>query len=148
MRRKYDADVEAAQAAARQRAEEEARRQREAAEGAKLRVNVLGNSYAAYVDVKRCYEARKGYSVIYISDPEMERARNAVREIEEAVKPKVDTAAAENLWSRVQEAQGRSFNPSGDYLERVRALCRERLEFLLETHLEQVPDSRSIEKDF
>lgn len=148
MARSYEARVDEAQEAASQREQEEAQRQREQAERAKLPVNALGNAYAAYIDVKRCYEAREGYLQIYISDPEMERAKNAVRQIEETVKPKLDPITAENLWSRVQESEGRNFNPSGDYLERVRALCRERLGFLLQTLQQQVPESGKLEKDF
>lgn len=116
---------------------------------AKLPINILGTAYAAYVDLKRCYDARQGYATIYLSTPEMQQARDAVRQIEQAVKPKLDpNTTTDYVWSRVEQAEGRNFQPSGDYQEGMRMLCRDRLALLLGILREQVPESGRIEKDF
>jgi hypothetical protein len=144
--RKFKPRVEAAQQAARERQQQEAQRQQEQAARP---VNVLGTAYAAYVNVKRCYEARDGYVVGYISTTEMAEARVAVRQIEKAVKPKLDPdTTADYVWSRVEETEGRRFYPSREYSEGTRQLCRNRFSLLLRLLHEQVPESTTIEKDF
>lgn len=116
---------------------------------AALPMTVLGTTYAAYIDVRRCYDARKGYAVGYVSDPEMEQARDAALQIERAVKPKIDKAVStERVWSRVARARSRAFQPTGDYSYITHALCREKLTKLLRILREQVPESSVIEKDF
>jgi hypothetical protein len=119
--RKQQADREAAEqkqkvaqeaAAARQKADQEAAAQ------ANLPINILGTAYASYVDVKRCQEARDGYATIYISNPEMDQARDAVRQIEQTMRSKLDqNITTDDIWSRVATTEGRNFHPSGDYQE-------------------------------
>jgi hypothetical protein len=134
--------VEAARQAAKQRQEEEVVR-------AKLPINVLATAYAAYIDVKRCYEAREGYLARYITDIEMEQARNAVQQIEEALKPKLDqNAKADDVWSRVEQTEGRKFSLGRDYQAGARMICQDQLGLLLQTLHEQVPESGKVKKDF
>jgi hypothetical protein len=139
--RKQQADQEAA--VARQTAAQEAVAQ------ANLPVNILGTAYAAYVDVKRCQEAREGYQLGYISDPEMNQAKDAVLTIEQTMKSKLDqNTTTDDVWSRVATTEGRSFHPSGDYQAGTRTLCRSRLALLLGILREQAPETGVIKKDF
>ena len=111
--------------------------------------NVLGNSYQAYSEVKRCYEARAGYTAVYITDLEMEQAKNAVGQIEDAMKSGLAPGmTTDKLWLRVLRWNFRPFDPSRDYRKEHRKLCRAPFDFLLSTLRERVPESRRIEKDF
>jgi hypothetical protein len=141
-------------AAEKRKIQEEAATQRkieqEAADAsAKLPINILGTAYTSYVDVKRCQEARDGYAAIYISNPEMDQARNAVLTIEQTMKSKLDqNTTTDDVWSRVATTEGRNFRPSGDYQEGTRMLCRERLALLLSILREHAPERDTIKKDF
>ena len=126
------------------------KRQQEAAERAKQPVNVLGNAYWNYLMVKSCYEARIGYLAIYISDREMEQARDAVRTIEQALKPKLDPGVFDRLWGRV-EARVREQNIPDKLLRYHRYThdeCLGELKLLLETSRRYAPNSGRVEKDF
>lgn len=72
-------------------ADEARKRQAESTAQAQAPRNVLGRAYASYMFIKRCYDAREGYAAVYISQPEMEQARGAVRQIEEFIKPKLES---------------------------------------------------------
>ena len=112
-------------------------------------LSVMGTAHHAYLDVKRCYEASESYSVPYITDEEMGLARTAVRQIEDAMKPKLDPdASVDGLWSRVEQKDGHHFYPSRDYVEGERRVCREWFNWLLRIQRDQVPESRGMEKDF
>lgn len=101
-------------------------------------------AYAAYIDVKRCYDARGGYSAIYISGPEMEQAKNAVQRIEQATRPRLDPDnTSDDVWLRVVQTD-RNFQASGDYAEGTRFLCQGRLALVLRILQEQVPASATI----
>jgi len=147
--RKYVSRVEAARQAVKQKQQEEAQRQQGAAARAKLPDNVLATAYASYIDVKRCYEARESYAAGYISYEEMELAKSAVHQIEEELKPKLaPNIRADDVWSQVEQIEGRSFYPSRDFGDRDNKLCRRRLALLFQLLREQVPASGRIEKDF
>jgi hypothetical protein len=108
---------------------------------AKLPRNVLGVAYAAYIDLKRCSDLREGYAAIYVSVPEMERAKDAIQQIERALKPKLDPdTTADYVWSYVAE-QKRIFVQD-------RSWCQYRLHDLLQMLQKQVPESGRVEKDF
>jgi hypothetical protein len=79
-------EAAAARKAAAVEAAAERKVQEAAAARANLPINILGTAYASYVDVKRCQEARDGYATIYISNPEMDQARDAVLTIEQTMK--------------------------------------------------------------
>jgi hypothetical protein len=146
--------MEAQEMARKQQADQDAAEQKqkvaqEAAAQANLPINILGTAYASYVDVKRCQEARDGYAAIYISNPEMDHAKDAVRTIEQTMKSKLDqNTTTDDVWSRVATTEGRNFHPSRDYQEGTRSLCRSRLEALLRILRDQAPETGMIKKDF
>ena len=128
----------------RRKVQAEARRM--ASELTKDSISVMGTAYHAYLDVKRCYEARESYSVPYITYEEMGLATNAVRQIKDTMKPKLDPATTvDGLWSRFEQKEGHHFYPSRDYVEGERRVCREWLNWLLQIQRDQVPESRTIE---
>jgi len=104
-------------------------------------VDELRKAYSAYIDFKQCHEARRRYVRAYVSDRGMEQARAAVRRIERAVKPRLDPATFDGLWSRVEVTKRhRVVDNIFD------AACTWRFD-LLEVQREP-PDSRQIVKDF
>lgn len=115
------------------------------------RVGMLGNAYAAYIDIKQCHEAPFGLG-LYVSDQEVEWARKAVGRIEQAVKPHLDPATFDGLWSRVEATK------RNRVIDRIvelrndnsgaRIACTWRYEDLLKVLREQVPDSGRIVKGF
>ena len=138
----FDARVRAAK----QREEEAASRQADLGRIPKV---VLGTAYLAYADVKRCYEARESYAVGYLAYEEMELARNTVRQIEDAMRPKLDPGTTtDDIWSAYMKNDDRHFSPSRDFVERDRRRCRERFNWLLKILRQNVPESYRIEKDF
>ena len=64
-------------------------RQEKAKEEARIEaakpINRLKQSYFNYMVVKRCYDVRLGYAVVWINEIEMERARRAVSAIETSI---------------------------------------------------------------
>ena len=85
----------------------------------------------------------------YITALEMEHAKNAVRQIEDAMKSRLDPGmTTDKLWSRVLRREFRPLYPSRDYKQGHRRLCRDPFDFLLQTLRQRVPESRRIEKDF
>ena len=144
MAHRYEARVEAAQEAARRREQEEAERQ---AELGKIPRVVLGTAYLAYVDVKRCYEARESYAMQYITYDEMELAKSAVRQIEDAMRPNLGTST-DDVWASYIKDEDPQFEPHRDYAEGDRRRCGERFNWLLKILHQKVPESRTIQKDF
>jgi hypothetical protein len=72
-----------------------------------------------------------------------------VRQIEDAIKPKLDPdASVDGLWSRVEQNEGHHFYPSRVYVEGERRMCKEWFNWLLQIQRDQVPESQTIEKDF
>jgi len=93
-------------------------------------------------------EARDGYAAIYISNLEMDQARNAVRTIERTLKSKLgQNTTTDDVWSRVAAPTADSY-PNKDYNERTRSLCQSRLEALLRILRDQAPETSMIKKDF
>jgi hypothetical protein len=115
----------------------------------KLPANILATAYAAYIDVKKCQDAREGYADVYITDPELEQAKAAVRKIEDAIKPKLGPGEnPDKIWSQVTQTEGRHFDPAHDFQQGQRYMCQRRLALVLQILHEQVPDSATIKKDF
>jgi hypothetical protein len=98
---------------------------------------MLRNAYSAYIDIKQCREAQVGLGM-YVSDQEMERARKAVRDIEQTVKRHLDPATFDDLWSRVEAAK--RDRVVDKIVESPRITCVWRRG--------QVPDNGPIVKDF
>ena len=67
----------------------------------------------------------------------------------EALKPKLDQdAKADDVWSRVEQTEGRKFSLGRDYQAGARTICQDQLGLLLQTLHEQVPESGKVKKDF
>ena len=114
-----------------------------------LPVNVLSTAYAAYISVKRCYEARTGYQVGYITAEEMAQARGAVRQIDRVVTPQLEPrTTADSIWSRAEQTEGRHFHPSREFSEGTRLLCQYRLSQILQLLREQLSESGKMENGF
>ena len=65
------------------------------------------------------------------------------------MKPKLDpNIRADDVWSQVEQIEGRSFYPSRDFGDGDKKLCRRRLALLFQLLREHVPESGRIEKDF
>ena len=110
---------------------------------------VLGTAYLAYVDVKRCYEARESYAVGYITYQEMELAKNTVRQIEDAMRPKLDPGTTtDDVWSASMKREDQSFYPSRDFVDGDRRHCRERFNWLLQVLREAGAGKRQDRKGF
>lgn len=139
---RYEARVEAAQEAVRKREQEEAERQAELGRIPKV---VLGTAYLAYADVKRCYEARESYAVGYITYDEMELAKSAVRQIEDAMRPKLDPGTStDDVWSAYMKPEDKQFEPRRDYAEWDRTALHPKTRQLLAAafHREQYSENR------
>jgi hypothetical protein len=115
---------------------------------AKKPVNVLGNSYVQYIYVKKCWEQRAGYASVYISDPEMELARNAVKRIEQKMKPEVTgNWTTESMWQEAdRRAQAMPFF-SRNFTDQSKN-CKDVLGGLLKTYKEHFPEEFKTRKDF
>jgi hypothetical protein len=126
----------------RQKAEAEARRPE----------NQLVVAYANYIGVRRCYEARQGFLAVNISDPEMDEARDAVKQIEQAFVSSIpEGTTTDQLWQYANKradsdpiiqmmprAQGTEFAPQ----------CRIWLQSLRHQLARINPDSAVTKKDF
>jgi hypothetical protein len=101
-----------------QQAQDESKRQREKAreeamiEAAKP-INQLKQAYFAYLIVKRCYDVRLGYLLVYINEVEMERARLAVSAIEISILKEDPSIDKNNAW----EETVRLINSSNVHVE-------------------------------
>lgn len=101
----------------------------------------LGKSFAQYIVIKNCHSSRIGYATIYISDAELEVARNNIALIEAKTKslnPDIDTA---RIWAASSEIAKQQ-----THLDRT--LCQD-LKASLETRAANLaPESKAPIKDF
>jgi hypothetical protein len=108
----------------------------------RLRVE-LGQAYENYIVLKKCYEARLGYSLIYVSDVELSRARDQIKQLEDKIKvPGIDT---DNLWARANSAADERTR-GGRSLDRYS--CHNTLVRLESTFRKWFPNARPLEKYF
>jgi hypothetical protein len=104
-------------------------------------INVLKRAYGDYKFLKHCYDAREGYLAINISRQELDRARQAVKRIEEKLKPQLGSDVDINkLW-------GES-NDMGQPNIIDRGFCQFRYSSLMQVYNQLAPEDRRIEKDF
>jgi hypothetical protein len=108
--RRSIAAKQAAGVLARQEAAEERRRiaVNEAIEAAKPR-NRLYRAYASYVIVKQCHDQRDGYMMVYVTDTEVERAREAMVVIEKKVLAEDPSLPATEIWARASNERRINF---------------------------------------
>jgi hypothetical protein len=103
-------------------------------------INVLLRSYADYIYVKKCYDERKGYLLVNVSDEELQRAKTAVRNIEQNM-IEADSALNKNaLWEEANKVNS-SFGTERDR-------CQYIIQRLETTYKNLSPDAKSIRKDF
>ena len=102
----------------------------------------LKAAYGDYIYVKRCHDTREGYALVYISDPEFERARTEIAALEG--KLKVQGVDVNELWDEAAEDSGNGLR-SGD-LEY--ASCQEAFRRLNERYAGLFPEQAKIKKDF
>ena len=67
--------------------------------------HILKTAYTNYITVKVCYEHRKGYEYIWISDPEVVKAREYVATIE----GKLNLPNREEIWKSIDPQRIESF---------------------------------------
>lgn len=110
---------------------------------------VLGNSYVAYINVKRCWKHRLGYASIYISDVEMEQANVAIKRIEQKMKDGLEGDwTTDSMWQeadRRSQANLRLDHNRGGY---QRDVCQRELGRLLDEYKKQFPHDFATPKDF
>jgi hypothetical protein len=121
--------------AAQEKVDAEMEKARAGAEARKP-INRLLLAYKRYAYVKYCNEVRQGYVVVYVNDIELERARTAVKAIEDDALREDATLDTNASWNRAgNEIGGLSVN---------RDQCQTELNALLQ----QNPRHEPIRKDF
>jgi hypothetical protein len=101
----------------------------------------LGQSYFDYIVIKSCREHRDGYLVTYISEPEFNRAKQAVKRLEDLLKPKMaPTSNVDSIWDSAVELAAK-YRP-------VREHCRAAFNSLIQRYKILAPSENKIEKDF
>lgn len=63
-------------------------------------VNILGSLYRSYAFVKACFEARKSYAAVYVSEVELNDARRQIKSLETYYKPKVPGSDTDAIWDK------------------------------------------------
>ena len=61
---------------------------------------LLYQAYQAIQLVQTCYDVRQGYAAIYISNAELADAKQKMKKIEAALKPKISNETTEKIWNR------------------------------------------------
>jgi hypothetical protein len=108
----------------------------------RMATNTLGPIYYRYIFLKKCHEIREGYATVFISEAELERARQATKRLEDNIKlPGLNlTWLWEEANRRVNAALLRSLPD--------RATCQVMLRELFQAHQRHHPDAGGVEKDF
>lgn len=101
---------------------------------------LLQQSYAYYIHVKRCYDARSGYQLVFISEPEADRARDAVRAIEKFLKAADVSLDGDALWQKANE--------SVDKVSLTREGCQASYRDLVGAYRRVDPSEAGTKKDF
>ena len=94
-------------------------RQEKAKEEARIEaakpINRLKQSYFNYMVVKRCYDVRLGYAVVWINEIEMERARRAVSAIETSIFKEDSSIDKNDAWQEAAKVIRVSTQPVEQY---------------------------------
>jgi hypothetical protein len=110
-------------------------------------IYLLGNSYLNYLRLKKCESWRMDYATIFISEAEMERARLAVKKIEEKIAPFLGTDEKGNTWTT--ETMWREANRmSANDRDPDRYSCQLQYRALVARYLSLFPEDDRIQKDF
>jgi hypothetical protein len=100
----------------REKQEELKRAKAEGARQAALPHNRVINAYALYTKVAFCSEVREGYMLQYVSEPELYRARIAIKAIVAAALKKDSSLNTDDLWNKGRQAAS-GFHASRDYCQ-------------------------------
>lgn len=126
-----------------QRELEAADRRREAErieEDMKKPDNMLRQVFRSYALTKRCYEERLGYEQIYISNPELSRAREAAKLLQNKIMKMGDSIDSDAAWN---DSSRVAFQ-----MRTNRDICQLALRSLDEAVQQHVPEQSGIKKDF
>jgi len=114
--------------------------------------NVLVNAYEAYIVVKRCYEARRGYLAVHVSEPEMAHAKDAIQLIEKRLAPQLPSdTSVKQLWARADQGVQQRFGELLAYASELRVgegLCQSHKMQLSQILRKLYSESSGTQKDF
>lgn len=106
-------------------------------------LNIIGNSYVYYIGVRKCYEARQGYQLVYVSEPELARARVAVKALEDKAMQLMSDIKKEEMWKLANAHVVALNNPIN------RDKCQFLLKLLMDSYRYHFPaKANGVEKDF
>jgi hypothetical protein len=125
-------------------------------------MHVLTRTYYDYIIVKRCFEQRQGYTLVNISDQEMERAKKAAKGIEEAIQRNNHGIDTDTAW-RAASSESEDWKTETDKVELMllgqynsklqldlsdRNRCQNSLQ-AVETRFKRIaPEANAVKKDF
>ena len=78
-------------------------------------INRLRKAYFSYLVVKRCYDVRLGYQLVYVNEVELERARLAVSAIENSILKEDPSINKNDPWQEAAEVIRTSTQPVEQY---------------------------------
>jgi hypothetical protein len=99
----------------------------------------LRQAYAFYIEVRRCWEYRRGAANVFISDQQMERARHIIGRIELAILRRSPELDKEAIW--------RAATADAEWAPDIR-FCKARHGFLINEFRRLLPHENVTEKDF
>jgi len=102
---------------------------------------LLRDAFAAYILLRRCHEARQGYLAIYVSDAELQRARKAVKRIEEKFRSQIKSGLnIDRIWT--------ASNRYADRWPVSAHSCQSVYGSLMQQYGRVAPEERRMKKDF
>lgn len=114
----------------------------------------LSNAYKVYALIKSCYDERLGYAAVFISNPEMDKARSAIKRLEQLTE--LTNEETETLWSAAAERariefasrmSGGRYSESATKFNRRGYLCQQEYRKFNALISERLP-ATGIQKDF
>lgn len=102
---------------------------------------LLKAAYAEYISVKQCFEARRGYLAVNISEPEMLRAKMEIAAIEK----KLNVEHSDDLWKSADTSHSKVYQMNDP---RLRDACQMQLATLDNVYKTLIPEANFTHKDF
>ena len=128
--------------------------------------NKLLRAYHLYIDIKLCFESRKGYEVVYLNEEQLSDAKTRVVAIEQAVKEADPTIDTDAIWRQANDVEvttptnglsaifqfadimGRKWVSYPDWIEESDEFCKRAYSSLSEHYSSIIPDASVVKKDF
>ena len=126
--------------------------------------HLLRSSYIAYIHVKKCFETRNGYSLVYVTAAELEGAKKNAKSIEQELKQKKPGLNPDATWGEANKegferfrlilaasgimADAEMNSSIGFVSDHVLAFCKSNLRLLENLKSEILSETKNIEKDF